>query len=166
MFQKLRAVLFLCVVCVSLNVSAKSTLHKPWGMGKGYWLAFPKPGWASIVPGALVSSPLRQTLSITAPGSKESGIQINTPNTLKYIGGTFNVEHVPDHIDKGGATHIQGEQEFSLIGQMGDQATKGTLLALPVTAWGTEYYVLGLPENLNDGNPRFYSVPGITIIAQ
>src|SRR5258706_564996 len=31
---------------------------------------------------------------------------------------------------------------------------------------GTEYYVVGTQENLNDGNPAFYCVPQVTIIAQ
>lgn len=165
MFQKLRVVLFLCVVCVSLNANAKSTLHKPWGMGKDYWLAFPKPGWGTITPSALISSP-KQRLSITVPGSKKGALQVNASDVVQYLTGAFHVEVIPGQVDHGGATHIQGDREFSVVGQMGAYATKGSFLALPVTSWGTEYYVLGTAEGYNNGQVDFYSVPGITIIAQ
>lgn len=169
MRHSLRFVFLWAVVGIAAVALCKSTPRKPWGFGKDYYVVFPICGTYPQPGGAIITSPSRQHVTATSSSGAVAQLSFTTPHTSQILTGVVHVESIPDKIDPRGATHIQSEEPISVIGQLGTTASKGTYTALPVTDWGTEYYVLGVAEGINYGNaffPTFYSVAGITIIGQ
>ncbi|MGH7954365.1 MAG: hypothetical protein ACREOZ_00230, partial [Gloeomargaritales cyanobacterium] len=136
-------------------------------MGKDFYIVFPHAAYGNQNVLALVNSKEKQKLKLTAPGSGATGFYpINLPDAITNISGIFHIESKSEIVDKKGAARIQSTYPVSIVGQFGEGGISGTYTALPVSAWGTEYYVLDEPEGTNSGYssyyPGVYSVPQIT----
>ncbi|HET7153087.1 MAG TPA: IgGFc-binding protein, partial [Candidatus Kapabacteria bacterium] len=149
---------------------AKTYIHKPSAVGNDYYIVFPKAAYGNQNVEALVNSAATQNIIVTKPGgSQKDTFALSAPNTVQVINSMFHVEDKSEVLDTHGAARIQSSSPISVIGQFGTTGISGTYNALPVTAWGTEYYVLNEPEGENSGYtgyyPRVFSIPQVTIIA-
>jgi len=163
------------ITCCTTAAFSSVFMHKPVSMGKDYYIVFPRNGdyYEDTTTAALINSPVKQTLTITLPGAAHKQItrQLVSSATRLHtqIPLIFHIESASETVDQGGATRIQGTAPFDVIGQYGlSPDISSTYTAIPVTGWGTEYWVLDEEEGINQGYaqyPMVYSVPNITIIA-
>ena len=148
-------------------------MHKTVSMGKDYYIAFPKNAYGDQRTAVLINSPVKQQLTITRPGTGTQyalSIQPGIANIHERIDSIFHIDSVSEEIDLMGAVHIQGIATFDVIGQYGIAPhISSTYTAIPVSGWGTDYYVLDEEEGVNEVEyadyPQVYSVPDMTIIA-
>ena len=159
------------VVCASV-ASAKTYMHKATAMGKDYYIVFPKNAYGNQNTAALINSPVKQYITITLPGTGSKYQKLLGPGTSKVhqaFTSIFHTERQSEVTDARGAARFQGSTPFNVVAQYGlTPHISSTYTALPVTSWGTEYWVLDYPEGQNQGYsfyPQVYSVPNFTIIA-
>lgn len=147
---------------------AETVVHRPISVGRDYYVVFPKAAWGNQSVGVLINAAQAQKITVTTPTGQKGYINIAKPRTTTYYGGQFRVESVPEVVKTREATRIQSPYPISVHGQFGTGGISGTFTALPVSAWGKEYYAVAPPEGMNSGYfyyPTVYSVPMITIIA-
>ncbi len=161
----------------TISAYATAITRKPESMGKDYYIVFPRNGdllgSQNNATAALVNSPVEQLLTITLPGpAHQKYTSVLHPGNAKIheeFNSIFHVESNSEVFDPGGATRFQGTSPFNIIGQSGlAPQISSTYTAIPVTGWGTEYWVLDEEEGVNNGfvyYPNVYSVPNFTIIA-
>jgi len=150
--------------------------RKPVSMGKDYYVVFPRGGDLvgnqNSATAALINSPVKQYITITLPGpAHQKYSKLLGPLNSKIheeFGSIMHVESNSEIVDPGGAARFQGTTPFDVIGQYGlSPHIASTYTAIPVTGWGTEYWVVDEEEGINQGYgyyPNVYSVPDFTII--
>ena len=171
-----RAILAIAV-CSSFAAYGTVITRKPVAMGKDYYVVFPRNGDLvgnqNAANAALINSPVKQTLTITLPGAAHQKYsKILSPGLSdihEEFTSIFHNESNSEVPDIGGAARFQGTSPFNVIGQYGlSPHISSTYTAIPVTAWGDDYYVVDEEEGINEGYsyyPSVYSVPTFTIIA-
>ncbi|HZV13573.1 MAG TPA: hypothetical protein VFA55_10190, partial [Candidatus Kapabacteria bacterium] len=150
--------------------SGKTFIHKPTATGKDFYIVFPKAAYGDASVKAIINSPVKQRIHIVGAGSAGPGTDtlIQVPGSQFIYENIFHIESTSEITDIKGAARITTASPVSVIGQYGAGGISGTYNAMPVSSWGTEYYVLDEPEGINSGYayyPGIYSVPQVTIIA-
>jgi hypothetical protein len=161
-------VILLALLVVTTGANATVKKKKPIATGKDFYCVFPKATWGNQSVGILINSPTKQKITVTTPTRQKGILTLKRAQTTTYYGGQFRVQSEPEIVKVHEATRIQSPDPISIHGQFGINGISGTYTALPVSAWGTEYYVVDCPEGTNTGYwyyPTIYSVPMVSIIA-
>lgn len=149
------------------DVYAGSKIKKPIATGKDFFVVFPKATWGNQSVGVLINSPSKQKITVTTPTGQKGIIDIKVPRTTQYYAGQFRIQNDPEVVKRREATRITSPNPISVHGQFGVGGISGTYTAIPVSAWGNEYYAIAPAEGVNSAYyyyPTIYSVPMITII--
>lgn len=160
---------FFIVIAVTLpaGIAARSSIKVPRTMGKDYFVVFPNAAYGNNHVGVLINSPVPQRVTVTTPQGSKGLLQFTQPRSTRYYTGQFRIDSIPETVMRREATRITSPSAISVTAQYGTGGISGTYSPLPITAWGTEYYVVDAPEGVNSGYagyPAIYSVPMATII--
>ncbi|HET7152262.1 MAG TPA: IgGFc-binding protein, partial [Candidatus Kapabacteria bacterium] len=136
---------------------------------KDFYIVFPRSAYGDSRVYTLINSPVKQTAVITRPDGFIDTLKMQFNDYIGiYASPVFHIEDSSEVVDKHGATRIQTTTPVSVLGQYGTTGISGTYNAMPVSTWGTEYYVIDEVEGENPPiltNTSIFSVPQITIIA-